>query len=76
MGPLAGYWLIVERGVVPGTIGLSVVSLSPLSVPGIGQCLCWRVLEQTSIATHMSAARQLLEALENLHKARIVHRGE
>ncbi|PYH95907.1 hypothetical protein BO71DRAFT_449045 [Aspergillus ellipticus CBS 707.79] len=29
-----------------------------------------------SMATRMSAAQQLLEALENLHKAGIVHRGE
>jgi serine/threonine protein kinase len=28
------------------------------------------------MATRMSAAKQLLEALESLHKAGIVHRGE
>ena len=26
MGPLVGYWLIVERGVVPGTMGLGCFS--------------------------------------------------
>lgn len=49
-----------------------------LVFPFMGPCLCSLVLKKMSIpmATRMYAARQLLEALENLHKAGIVHRGE
>ena len=49
-----------------------------LVFPLMGPCLCSLMLKKMSIpmATRMSAARQLLEALENLHKAGIVHRGE
>ncbi|KAB8249066.1 kinase-like domain-containing protein [Aspergillus flavus] len=45
-----------------------------LVLPLMGPCLSWQVLEKTSMATRMFAARQLLEALENLHNAGIVHR--
>lgn len=44
--------------------------------PLMGQCLTPVILGKMSLATRMSAAKQLLEALENLHKAGIVHRGE
>lgn len=44
--------------------------------PLMGPCLDFVLLGKLSMATRMSAARQLLEALENLHKAGIVHRGE
>ena len=47
-----------------------------LVFPLMGPSLDWHVLKMTSMATRMSAARQLLEALESLHKAGIVHRGE
>ncbi|KAB8202030.1 hypothetical protein BDV34DRAFT_237187 [Aspergillus parasiticus] len=35
-----------------------------------------KVLHKTSMATRMSAARQLLKALENIHRAGIMHRGD
>ena len=47
-----------------------------LVFPLIGPSLCWQVLKKRSIATRMSAARQLLETLKDLHEAGIVHRGE
>ena len=34
MGSLVGYWLIVERGVVPGTMGLGCFSQSIVGSPG------------------------------------------
>ncbi|RHZ70730.1 hypothetical protein CDV55_107255 [Aspergillus turcosus] len=45
-----------------------------LVFPLMGPCLYPVILRKMSMATRMSAARQLLEALENLHKAGIVHR--
>ncbi|KAE8324245.1 kinase-like domain-containing protein [Aspergillus sergii] len=54
----------------PGDSGDHKILVFPL----IGPCLSWKALHKTSMATRMSAARQLLEALENLHKAGIVHR--
>ncbi|KAB8214681.1 kinase-like domain-containing protein [Aspergillus novoparasiticus] len=42
-----------------------------LVFPLIGPYLSWKVLHKTSMVTRMSVARQLLEALENLHKAGI-----
>lgn len=49
-----------------------------LVFPLMGPCLCSHVIRKMSIpmATRLSAARRLLEALENLHSAGIVHRGE
>ena len=47
-----------------------------LVFPLRGQCLYEPNVKKMSMATRMSAARQLLKALENLHKAGIVHRGE
>lgn len=47
-----------------------------LVLPLMGPCLDPPILSKMSMATRMSAARQLLEAVENLHKAGIVHRGE
>ena len=45
-------------------------------LPLMGPCLYPALLRNLSMATRMSAARQLLEALENLHKAGFVHRGK
>ncbi|EEH22255.2 CMGC protein kinase [Paracoccidioides brasiliensis Pb03] len=45
-----------------------------LVFPLLGPCLYPIILRKMSMATRMSAAKQLLEALENLHKAGIVHR--
>ena len=45
-------------------------------LPLIGPCLCPLIIRNMSMVTRMSAAKQLLEALENLHKAGIVHRGK
>ncbi|KAB8207771.1 kinase-like domain-containing protein [Aspergillus parasiticus] len=39
-----------------------------------GPCLDSHIVSDMSMATRMYAARQLLEALENLHKAGIIHR--
>jgi hypothetical protein len=47
-----------------------------LVFPLMGPCLCLAILRNMSMTTRMSAAQQLLQALENLHKAGIVHRGE
>lgn len=47
-----------------------------LVFPLMGPCLTPLILGNMCMATRMSAAKQLLEALENLHKAGIVHRGE
>lgn len=44
--------------------------------PLMGPCLYGPAVVRMSMTTRMSAARQLLEALENLHEAGIVHRGE
>ncbi|KAE8307913.1 kinase-like domain-containing protein [Aspergillus transmontanensis] len=55
----------------PGDSGDHRVLMFPL----LGPCLSWKVLHKTSMATRMSAARQLLEALKNLHKTGIVHRN-
>lgn len=42
----------------------------------MGPCVHPVELEKVPMASRMSAARQLLEGLENLHKAGIVHRGK
>lgn len=47
-----------------------------LVFPLMGPCLCPVILRKIPMATRMSAAQQLLGALENLQKARIVHRGD
>lgn len=44
--------------------------------PLLGSYLCPPILTNMSMTARMSAAQQLLGALENLHKAGIVHRGE
>ncbi|KNG80264.1 kinase domain-containing protein [Aspergillus nomiae NRRL 13137] len=46
-----------------------------LVLPLMGPCLYPAILRTMSMASRMSAARQLLGARENLHKAGIVHRG-
>ncbi|KAE8405489.1 kinase domain-containing protein [Aspergillus pseudonomiae] len=45
-----------------------------LVLPLMGPCLCPAILRTMSMTSRMSAARQLLGALENLHNAGIVHR--
>ncbi|PGH13958.1 serine/threonine protein kinase [Helicocarpus griseus UAMH5409] len=45
-----------------------------LVFPLRGPCLDYITIKDMSMATRMSAAKQLLEALENLHRAGIVHR--
>ncbi|KMP10192.1 hypothetical protein CIHG_10156 [Coccidioides immitis H538.4] len=45
-----------------------------LVLPLMGPCLCPVILRKMPMATRMSAAQQLLKALENLHEAGIVHR--
>lgn len=47
-----------------------------LVFPLLGQCLFDIHVRKKSMATRLSAARQLLETLENLHKAGIMHRGK
>lgn len=47
-----------------------------LVFPLKGLCLNHIIISKVSMATRMSAAKQLLEALKNLHKADILHRGE
>lgn len=49
-----------------------------LVFPLMGPCLSPLMLNKSkmSMATRMSAARQLLETVENLHNAGIVHRGK
>lgn len=49
------------------------VLVLPLMGPHLNS---FHVLKKYSMPTRMSAARQLLEALESLHKGGIVHRGE
>jgi hypothetical protein len=44
--------------------------------PLLGPCLDSLLVKEMSLTARMSTARQLLKALENLHKAGIVHRGE
>ncbi|KAJ5206411.1 hypothetical protein N7491_002970 [Penicillium cf. griseofulvum] len=51
-----------------------VTYLGVLVFPLIGPCLNPLMLGKMSMITRMSAARQLLEGLENLHNAGIVHR--
>ena len=67
-----------------------VVSLATFALPGRNESSSHQVLvlplmgphfdsiyvKRLSMSTRMSAARQLLEALESLHKGGIVHRGE
>ncbi|CEL04123.1 hypothetical protein ASPCAL05255 [Aspergillus calidoustus] len=45
-----------------------------LVLPLVGPRINWHTLVKVSMATRMSAARQLLEALESLHTAGIIHR--
>lgn len=46
-----------------------------LVLPLMGPYLSWRIMTKISMAARMSAAQQLLGALETLHKAGIIHRG-
>lgn len=46
-----------------------------LVLPLKGPCISWHVLIKSPMASRMSAAHQLLKALESLHEAGIVHRG-
>jgi serine/threonine protein kinase len=62
-----------ESFFLPGTPGHQRhhrVFVFPMRGPSLGTCLM-----QLSIATRMSAARQVLKALACLHGAGIVHRG-
>lgn len=45
-------------------------------LPLMGPCLDRYTVGKFAIATRMSAAKQLLGALETLHEAGIVHRGK
>lgn len=45
-------------------------------LPLMGPCLSTLILQNMSMVTRMSAAKQLLMAVENLHNAGIVHRGK
>lgn len=45
-------------------------------LPLLGPCLDSLRVKEMSLPARMSVARQLLEALDNLHKAGIVHRGK
>ena len=47
-----------------------------LVFPLQGECLVSLNVEKKAMYTRMSSAKQLLEALESLHKAGIVHRGK
>jgi serine/threonine protein kinase len=47
-----------------------------LVFPVMGPCIYPIELEKIPMTSRMYAAQQLLEALENLHKAGIVHRGK
>jgi protein kinase-like protein len=56
---------------IPGYFCNHRVLVFPVRGPSLNSCLCER-----SIATRMSAAKQLLKALECLHRGGIVHRGK
>ncbi|KAJ5083686.1 hypothetical protein N7456_013113 [Penicillium angulare] len=45
-----------------------------LVLPLMGPCMSWHNLTKSSMAARMSAAQQLLRALESLHQVGIVHR--
>lgn len=62
----------LETFLLPGDGCHHTVQVFPL----MGPCLYGPDVIKMSMTTRMSAARQLLEALENLHEAGIVHRGE
>ncbi|OQE03595.1 hypothetical protein PENSOL_c001G08130 [Penicillium solitum] len=59
-----------------GTFLLPGNQPSVLVFPLIGPCINPVELEKVPMNSRMSAARQLLEGLKNLHKAGIVHRGK
>lgn len=56
---------------LPGHHCKHQVLVFPVRGPNLGTCL-----RERSVASRMSAARQLLQALECLHEAGIVHRGK
>ncbi|KAL2830888.1 kinase-like domain-containing protein [Aspergillus cavernicola] len=60
----------LDTFLLPGNNSHHTVLVYPL----MGPCLDLYKLKDKSMTTRMSAARQLLEALESLHKAGIVHR--
>lgn len=47
-----------------------------LVLPLMGPCLQPVIIRKMSMVTRISAAKQLLATLENLHKVGIIHRGE
>jgi serine/threonine protein kinase len=57
---------------LPGCNGTHRVLVFPVRGPSIS----YFFVKQITMATRMSAARQLLKALECLHNAGIVHQGE
>ena len=62
----------LETFQLPGHGGWHRVFVFPL----MGPCLSTYMLKNVPMTARMSAARQLLEALESLHRAWIVHRGK
>ncbi|KAM5442207.1 hypothetical protein MferCBS31731_002581 [Microsporum ferrugineum] len=56
--------------ILPGNIGYHRVLVLPL----MGPPLCYLTMRNMSVGTRMSAAKQLLVALGNLHRAGIIHR--
>ncbi|KAJ0423567.1 kinase-like domain-containing protein [Aspergillus carlsbadensis] len=69
---LASFTLPVPAS-APATAG-GVEHHQVLVLPLMGPRINWHTLVKVSMATRMSAAWQLLEALESLHAAGIVHR--
>jgi protein kinase-like protein len=65
----------LETFFLPGRHRDHRVLVFPVRGPNIRYCL-EEMPEQLPVATRMSAARQLLKALERLHSAGIVHQGE
>ncbi|KAL4800119.1 hypothetical protein BDV19DRAFT_384482 [Aspergillus venezuelensis] len=56
------------------TLPLAGYQHRALVFPAMGPCLCAPIVVRISMRTRMSAAKQLLESLRNLHEAEIVHR--
>ncbi|KAK7425029.1 hypothetical protein QQZ08_008305 [Neonectria magnoliae] len=65
---LLTYW---ETFLLRGSHGNHRVLVFPLQGPNLRDCT-----RQKPVATRMSAARQLLQALKGLHDSGIVHRGK
>ncbi|KAL4938793.1 hypothetical protein BDV06DRAFT_231529 [Aspergillus oleicola] len=62
----------VDRFILPGEKGNLQHHI--LVLPLMGPCLDWYTIKKLPMTSRMSAARQLLETLDNLHRAGIVHR--